>query len=118
MGGDISGTVIYRMNNFGRIAVCGSISSYNADRHGLPKTKVLQPAMVFKQLKMEGFNVVRWADRLDESLAQNMKWIREGKLKYRETVTVGFENMFQAFVGMLNGDNTGKTVVKAKNSNL
>ena len=100
------------MNDFGRISVCGSISSYNADHKSLPKTKILQPAMAFKQLKMEGFIISRWADRFDESFAQNMKWIREGKLKYRETVTVGFENMFKAFVGLLKGENIGKAVVK------
>ncbi|XP_033221908.1 prostaglandin reductase 1-like isoform X3 [Belonocnema kinseyi] len=118
VGGDISGTVIYRMNDFGRISVCGSISSYNSDRKGLPKTKILQPAMAFKQLKMEGFIVTRWADRCNESFAQNMKWIQEGKLKYRETVTLGFENMFKAFVGMLNGENTGKAIVKVTKAKL
>ncbi|KAJ8673013.1 hypothetical protein QAD02_004274 [Eretmocerus hayati] len=111
VGGDISTTVIYQMKDFGRVAVCGSISSYNS--HTLPKTNILQPALVFKQLKIEGFLVNRWSDdRWFEGIQRNMSWIREGKLKYRETVTEGFENMFAAFVGMLRGDNTGKAIVK------
>ena len=61
---------------------------------------------------MEGFIVSRWGDRWFEGIEKNMAWIREGKLKYRETVTEGFENMFQAFDGMLRGDNFGKAVVK------
>jgi NADPH-dependent curcumin reductase CurA len=37
----------------------------------------------------------------------------QGKLKYEETVTVGFDSMFDAFVDMLSGKNLGKAVVKA-----
>ncbi|XP_001603755.1 prostaglandin reductase 1 [Nasonia vitripennis] len=110
VGGDISTTVIYQMREFGRVSICGSISSYNSD--SLPKTRILQPAVVFNQLKMEGFIVTRWSDRWLEGIEKNMQWIREGKLKYKETVTEGFENMFQAFHGMLKGENVGKAVVK------
>lgn len=61
---------------------------------------------------MEGFYVYRWTNRWYEGIEQNKKWIEEGKLKYRETVTDGFDNLFEAFVGMLKGDNYGKAVVK------
>lgn len=61
---------------------------------------------------MEGFLVNRWSDRWLEGVNQLLKWINEGKLKYHETVTEGFENMPQAFIGMLKGDSTGKAVVK------
>jgi prostaglandin reductase 1 len=98
------------MKKFGRISVCGSISSYN--NISIPKTRILQPALVFKQLKMEGFVVNRWSDRWFEGIEKNLTWIREGKLRYKETVTVGFENMFQAFNGMLKGENFGKAIVK------
>ncbi|XP_046742909.1 prostaglandin reductase 1-like [Diprion similis] len=112
VGGDISGIVLNQMNLFGRISVCGSISSYNADINAMPKTAIIQPALVFSQLKMEGFIVMRWQNRWMEGIEQNLKWIKEGKLKYRETFTDGFENMFDAFVGLLQGENTGKAVVK------
>lgn len=113
VGGEISGTVMHQMNLFGRIAVCGSISSYNADASSMPKCTILQPTMVFKELKMEGFIVTRWGDRWQEGIMQNLRWIREGKLRYRETVTKGFENMFDAFVGMLRGENVGKAIIQA-----
>lgn len=61
---------------------------------------------------MEGFLVFRWLDRYEEGLQQNLKWLNEGKLKYKETVTEGFENIFDAFVSMLQGGNLGKAVVK------
>lgn len=112
VGGDISTTVMYQMKLFGRVSVCGSISSYNADVNAQPKTTILQPAIVFNQLKIEGFIVSRWADKWQEGISQNLQWIQEGKLKYRETVTHGFENMFNAFSGMLKGENTGKAIVK------
>lgn len=112
VGGDISSTVIYQMKEFGRIAVCGSISAYNSDASSLPKTTVLQPVMVFNQLKMEGFIVHRWANRSAESVQKNLQWIREGKIRYRESVTKGFENMFDAFIGMLRGNNVGKAIVQ------
>lgn len=61
---------------------------------------------------MEGFIVHRWKTRWFEGIKQNKDWIKEGKLQYRETVTEGFENMFQAFIEMLDGKNYGKAVVK------
>lgn len=73
---------------------------------------ILQPSLIFKQLKMEGFLVFRWLDRYEEGLQQNFKWIKEGKLKYKETVTEGFDHMFDAFLSMLQGGNIGKAIVK------
>jgi len=110
VGGDIAGTVMYQMNLYGRVAVCGSISSYDAK--SLPKCTILQPAILLNQLKVEGFIVKRWSDRWNEGIMQNLRWIREGKLRYRETVTKGFENMFDAFIGMMRGENIGKAIVQ------
>jgi len=101
------------MRPFGRIAVCGSISSYNADASSLPKSTILQPTIVYNQLKMEGFIVTRWTNRWAEGITKNLQWIREGKLRYRETVTKGFENMFDAFIGMMRGENIGKAIIQA-----
>jgi len=113
VGGELSSVILNQMNRFGRIAVCGAISSYNDDPFKLPKVAILQPTFVFNELKMEGFLVNRWVPRWSEGIEQNLKWIREGKIKYRETVTDGFENIFDGFVGMLRGENTGKAIVKA-----
>ncbi|EGI64927.1 Prostaglandin reductase 1 [Acromyrmex echinatior] len=113
VGGNISSAVIYQMKPFGRVAVCGSISSYNTDRSSLPKCTILQPILSKHELRMEGFLVTRWMDRWNEGIMQNLQWLREGKLHYRETVTKGFENMFEAFIGMLRGENIGKAIVQA-----
>ncbi|XP_047004879.1 prostaglandin reductase 1-like [Schistocerca americana] len=110
VGGELSSAVINTMREWGRISVCGSISGYNESN--LPKATIIQPAAIFKQLRMEGFLYSRWHDRWDEGITQLTQWVREGKIKYRETVTEGFQNTPKAFAGMLQGDNLGKAVVK------
>lgn len=65
-----------------------------------------------KELVLEGFLITRWLARWTEGVQQNLQWIKEGKMKYKETVTQGFENMFKAFTDMLKGENTGKAIVK------
>ncbi|XP_026279087.1 prostaglandin reductase 1 [Frankliniella occidentalis] len=112
VGGEFSSIVLSKMNLFGRIAVCGAIASYNADMANPPQAPVIQGSMVFKQLKMEGFVVSRWRSRFPEAYDQMHKWIKEGKLKVQEHVYEGFENMPNALIGMLRGENTGKAVVK------
>lgn len=111
VGGEMSSTIISHMNQFGRISVCGSISSYNDI--SLPKVTILQPSIVFKSLKMEGFIVTtKYGDRWMEGIQQNMLWLKENKLSTQETVVDGFENMVKGLNMLLTGDNTGKAIVK------
>ncbi|XP_023311963.1 uncharacterized protein LOC111692277 [Anoplophora glabripennis] len=98
------------MNTFGRISVCGAISASN--EKSTPKASIVQLLLVGHELKMRGFLVNRWIKRWFEGIEQNKTWIQEGKLKYRETVTEGFENMPKAFIDMFNGVNFGKAIVK------
>lgn len=109
VGGDISQRVLEQMNLYGRISCCGAIAGYNDQA-----VQVFAPQryFVFNQLKMEGFVVRRWTARWLEGLTQMIQWIKDGKIKYHETVTEGFENMPKAFMDMLNGLNSGKAVVK------
>ena len=109
VGGELSATIISQMNLFGRISVCGAISGYNDQEFMVP---ALQKFFVFQQLKMEGFIVTRWANRWMEGITEMAKWIQGGKIKYHETITLGFENMPKAFIEMLRGKNTGKAIVK------
>ncbi|KAG5867026.1 hypothetical protein JTB14_037113 [Gonioctena quinquepunctata] len=108
VGGEISSTVIQNMNKFGRVSVCGAISGYNEK----VRAPSIYGAVVSKELVVEGFLVTRWLGRWNEGVQQNIKWIREGKVKYSETITEGFENMFDAFTDMLKGVNVGKAIVK------
>lgn len=112
VGGGISSIVINQMREFGRISVCGSISSYNLPVTEWPKVPIMQPSFVFKQLKMEGFIVSRWIGNWFDGISQLKQWTDEGKLKFRETITNGFENMPSALISMLSGQNFGKAIVK------
>uniref|UniRef100_A0A3B5QBE1 Prostaglandin reductase 1 n=1 Tax=Xiphophorus maculatus TaxID=8083 RepID=A0A3B5QBE1_XIPMA len=109
VGGYFSTVALPQMKTFGRIAVCGSISTYN---DGTPQTGPYpHMTMIVKQLKMEGFTQNRWQHKNPESLKRMIGWLQEGKLKCREHITEGFENMPAAFMGLLRGDNIGKAVV-------
>lgn len=58
--------------------------------------------------------VNRYADRTVEGINQNLKWVKQGKLKYKEHITEGLESTVDAFIGLFRGDNTGKSLVKVK----
>ena len=60
----------------------------------------------------KGFIVSDHLDRMPAFLADSATWIREGKLKYREDIVDGLENAPSAFIGLLQGKNFGKLLVR------
>eukprot|EP00092_Neocalanus_flemingeri_P017563 GFUD01019004.1.p1 GENE.GFUD01019004.1~~GFUD01019004.1.p1 ORF type:complete len:329 (+),score=105.43 GFUD01019004.1:41-1027(+) len=112
VGGEMSAAVMAAMNTRGRVAVCGAISHYN-EVGGYSKVTDVLPLCVFKELKVEGFLVGRWADRWMEGVSAMAAMVMKGDIKVQETVMEGFEKMPQAFMGLFTGDNTGKMIVKA-----
>uniref|UniRef100_A0A2K6DNM8 Prostaglandin reductase 1 n=1 Tax=Macaca nemestrina TaxID=9545 RepID=A0A2K6DNM8_MACNE len=111
VGGEFSNTVISQMKKFGKIAICGAISTYN-------RTGPLPPGpnpetIILQELHIQGFVVYRWqGDVRQKALKDLLKWVSEGKIQDKEYIIEGFENMPAAFMGMLKGDNLGKTIVK------
>ena len=112
VGGRITDDVFRVMNVFGRVSVCGQISMYNQEKPE-PGPRVL-PLVLTKQLRVEGFIVTRFMPRFREGAMQMGTWLKEGKLKYREQVVDGFENIPHAFIAMLQGQNIGKMLVRAR----
>merc|ERR1712106_879343 len=112
VGGEMSAAVMAAMNTRGRVAVCGAISHYN-EVGGYSKVTDVLPLCVFKELKVEGFLVGRWADRWMEGVGAMAAMVMKGDVKVQETVVEGFEKMPHAFKGLFTGDNTGKMIVKA-----
>jgi NADPH:quinone reductase len=110
VGGAITDAVFPVLNPKARISICGQISQYNALKPE-PGLRIFI-YLLTKQARAEGFLVYQFADRYPEGIAQMAKWIKEGKLKYREQIIEGFENTPRAFIGMLQGENTGKMLVK------
>ncbi len=110
VGGRITDEVIRLISNRARIAVCGQISQYNTAKPEMGPRWLGQ--LVAKQAKVEGFQVYQFADRFDAALQQLSAWLRQDKIHYREDVVVGLENTPRAFIGMLQGRNMGKQLVK------
>jgi NADPH-dependent curcumin reductase CurA len=110
VGGSVTDAVFPHMNVFGRVSICGQISQYNLVQPE-PGPRLLGYVLV-KQVKVEGFIVSRFISRWGEGITQMAQWLRDGKLKHREEVVEGFENTARAFIGLLQGDNTGKMLVK------
>jgi NADPH-dependent curcumin reductase CurA len=109
VGGALLDAVLLRCNPFARIPLCGMVSQYNAtERYGVQNLMMA----VGMRIRLQGFivsdNMARWPEALKELAAG----VRDGRIKYRETVTEGLENAPRAFIGMLKGENFGKQIVK------
>ena len=109
VGGDHLEAAIGAMRNRGRIVACGSMSRYGDGEPTAPRNLFM---VVTKRLRMEGFIISDHLDRFPEFLATARDWVREGRLRYRETVIEGIENAPSAFLGLLRGESIGKMIVK------
>ncbi|MBK9440398.1 MAG: NADP-dependent oxidoreductase [Comamonadaceae bacterium] len=108
VGGMVLDAVMSRMNAFGRIAVCGMIAGYN----GAP-LPLSQPALILvRRLKVQGFIVSEHLEIWPEALRELGTLVATGKLRARESVAQGIESAPEAFLGLLQGKNFGKQLVK------
>lgn len=110
VGGEVSDAVMPLLNHGARVIICGQISFYNLDRPDLGPRP--QPYLLISSALMKGFIITDYAQRFSEGVTQLAQWLSEGKLKYAETVVEGFENTPRAFIGLFNGENLGKQLVK------
>jgi len=110
VGGPITDAIFPLLNVHARISICGQISQYNLAKPE-PGPRIFG-YLLNKQAKAEGFIVSQFAARFKEGVGQMAQWIKDGKIKYREHFVDGFENAPRALIGILQGDNTGKMVVR------
>lgn len=111
VGGDILDAVLPQMNTFGRVALCGLISGYNAT-DAPPGPKSFR-AILTQRLTVRGLIVTDWAPRIREAVAQLGAWHAEGLLKIREDVRTGGLPAFADTLNLLYaGGNNGKLVLK------
>jgi hypothetical protein len=95
---------------FARFAICGMISIYNATR---PEPGPSNLALLIgKNIRMEGFIVSHHFDMMPKYIEELSGWVREGKVKWQETVFEGIDKAPDAFLGLFSGENTGKMLVK------
>jgi NADPH-dependent curcumin reductase CurA len=116
VGGRVSEAVFNNLALGARIVICGQISQYSLEKPDLGPRNLRY--MLVNRARMQGFLVWDWRDRYPEALRRMSGWIADGRLKYTEHVTQGFENMPKAFIDMLNGGNLGKALVKAAEPTL
>jgi NADPH-dependent curcumin reductase CurA len=110
VGGDIMVAVLERMRLFGRIPLCGMISSYNATESADPPG--YWTMMLMRRLTVRGFIVTDFAPRFGEAAQAMLGWMMEGKLKTRQDIRPGLENAATAVKDLYTGGNFGKLLVE------
>ncbi|MFJ2471613.1 NADP-dependent oxidoreductase [Streptomyces sp. NPDC087659] len=109
VGGEHLEAAISSLNVHGRVTICGMIAQYNATE---PTPGPRNLALVIgKRLRLQGMLVNDHRGLQDQFVQEVAGWLGSGELKYDETVVEGIENGFDAFLGLLRGQNTGKMIV-------
>jgi NADPH-dependent curcumin reductase len=109
VGGVVQQAVWPLLNDFARIPVCGLVAQYNATTP-MPGPDMF--SVLRKRLTLRGFIVTDFAAKEADFVREASAWVRSGRLKYREDVIDGLENAPAAFLGLLQGKNFGKLLVK------
>ncbi len=109
VGGEIFDAILSHMNAFGRIALCGLVSQYNlTEPYGYRNLG----SVLMNRLKVEGFIVGDRLSRWPVAQKDLAGWVSDGRIRYHETVAEGLEAAPEAFIGMLQGRNLGKQLVR------
>ncbi len=111
VGGEHLDAALPRMNPLGRIPVCGMISAYNTPGARSAGVTTLSN-MIYNRITMRGFVVYEFENERERFLADMKSWIRDGRMKYRETILDGIENAPAALIGLFSGENIGKMLVR------
>ena len=108
VGGAHLDAALPRMNVRGRIPVCGMISTYNGGGEGVKNLFNL----IYGRIRMEGF-VASDFGHLNAAFVSDMTgWLKDGRIKYQETVLQGFERAPEGLIGLFEGRNSGKMLIK------
>jgi NADPH-dependent curcumin reductase CurA len=109
VGGDHLEAALAAMRLRGRIVACGAIARYNEETPPPgPRNLAL---MIGKRLTMRGFLVFDWVSETPRFVQEVGAYVRDGRLRAKETVVHGLEQAPQAFIDMLSGKNVGKMIV-------
>jgi NADPH-dependent curcumin reductase CurA len=115
VGGEVARALLRHLNLYARIPVCGLVAGYNATGvpEGPDRLDGFMRRVLTKSLTVRGFIVSEFEKEHHGQFLEDMSaWVRDGRVRYREDVTVGLENTVAAFTGMLAGRNFGKALVQ------
>lgn len=110
VGGEITDAVIDNLNFHSRIVLCGQISLYNSI--GIQTGPKIFPLLLTRSILVQGFIVGNYSNHFGEGFAHLTQWVKEGKLKYAETIIHGFGKLPDTFISLFSGKNQGKMLVE------
>jgi len=110
VGGEHLEAALFHMRPFGRIALCGAISQYNATE-AVPGPSNLVMAIGLG-LTLRGFIVSHYDYMADDFRRDMAAWVNDGRIRYQETIYDGIDKAPDAFIGLFTGANVGKMIVK------
>lgn len=110
VGGKTLDTMLPLMADFGRVVVCGMIANYNNADDPYPIRNLWQ--VLVHRITVRGFLAYEHTDMIAEAEETLAQWIRSGQLKPTENVTTGLENTPDAFIRLMSGETSGKTIVR------
>ncbi len=110
VGGDISDSVFYLINDHARIILCGQISQYNQGR--ISTGPRLHSLLLIHRARMQGFIVYDYRKKFNEAISRLADWLNSGQLTNQVNIIQGFEQVPDAFLGLFEGENIGKQLVK------
>jgi NADPH-dependent curcumin reductase len=108
VGGTVLDASLSRMNDFGRIALCGQIAGYNGQPIPIEQSR----AFLTRRLLLQGFIVSDHMEMWPQALAELAQHVAAKRIRYRETIAQGLSSAPRAFIGLLNGENLGKQLIK------
>ena len=115
VGGEILQAAVDNMAKFGRIVLCGQISSYDSDQS--PEGPRNMMRMVYGSVTMRGFLARDFGKQFPEALAKIIKWTEDGKLIHRQDIREGFEQLPEIYLSLFSGANNGTLLAKIADEN-
>ena len=115
VGGKVFDAVLPLLNTQARIPLCGLISQYNATElpAGPDRSPALMARLLIKRVRMQGFIVFDdYGDTYGEFSQEMSQWVSEGKVEYKEQLVEGLDHAAASFIGLLEGKNFGKLVIR------
>ncbi|QDT10853.1 NADP-dependent oxidoreductase [Planctomycetes bacterium K23_9] len=119
VGGKVFDGVLPLLNTKARIPLCGLIAHYNDTElpPGPDRLSLLMKTILIKRIKMQGFIIFDdYQHRFGEFATEMSQWVKEGQIKVHEDIVDSLENAPGAFIGLLEGENSGKLVIRVANS--
>lgn len=114
VGGKVFDAVFPLLNQFARVPVCGLVAQYNSSGafDGPDRLPILMRDILSKSLTIRGFIQRDFSEQRPAFYQAMAQWIKDGKVRYREDIADGLESAPEAFIGMLEGKNFGKLIVR------